>query len=64
MMRAVSEVLSAADVPGLLSLETPMACGFGVCFSCVARVRLDNGEWDYRRTCVEGPVFAADRVIL
>lgn len=64
MMRAVSEILQQADVPGYLSLESPMACGFGACFSCVARIRLDNGDWDYRRTCVEGPVFPADRVLL
>ena len=29
------------------------------CFSCVARVRDGQGGWDYRRTCVEGPVFDA-----
>ncbi len=36
-----------------------MACGIGICFSCVAKVRTGEGEWDYRRTCVEGPVFDA-----
>ncbi|MCX7424344.1 MAG: dihydroorotate dehydrogenase electron transfer subunit, partial [Planctomycetia bacterium] len=33
--------------------------GIGVCFSCVAKVRDGSGNWDYRRTCVEGPVFDA-----
>jgi dihydroorotate dehydrogenase electron transfer subunit len=42
-----------------VSLETPMACGLGICFSCVTRVRDESGAWDYRRTCVEGPVFDA-----
>jgi dihydroorotate dehydrogenase electron transfer subunit len=64
MMKAVSEICGAAGVECLISLETPMACGFGACFSCVTRIRMDDGSWDYRRTCVEGPVFAADRVIL
>jgi dihydroorotate dehydrogenase electron transfer subunit len=45
-----------------VSLETPMACGIGICFSCVARVRQEQGGWDYRRTCVEGPVFEAELI--
>ena len=64
MMRAVSEICIEAGVSCWLSLETPMACGFGACFSCVTRVRLEDGSWDYRRTCVEGPVFPAEQVIL
>ena len=60
MMHAVARQCEAAEVPCWLSLETPMACGFGACFSCVTRVRTDEEPgWDYRRTCVEGPVFAA-----
>ncbi len=41
-----------------LSLETPMACGVGICFSCVTRVKTADG-WDYRRVCIDGPVFDA-----
>jgi len=59
MMEAVAKLTAAADVGCDVSLETPMACGIGVCFSCVARVRDDAGGWDYKRTCVEGPVFDA-----
>ncbi|HEY4760421.1 MAG TPA: hypothetical protein VIH42_07570 [Thermoguttaceae bacterium] len=36
-----------------------MACGMGICFSCVTKVHCADGSWDYRRTCVEGPVFNA-----
>jgi dihydroorotate dehydrogenase electron transfer subunit len=64
MMHAAARLCIAADVPCWLSLETPMACGFGACFSCVTAVRMENGEWDYRRTCIEGPVFSADRLVL
>ncbi len=64
MMRVVSEICAARRVDCWLSLETPMACGFGACFSCVTRVRLEGGSWDYRRTCVEGPVFPAERLVL
>lgn len=64
MMKAVAKICEAESVPCWLSLETPMACGFGACFSCVARVREEDGSWDYRRTCVEGPVFPAEKLIL
>jgi dihydroorotate dehydrogenase electron transfer subunit len=63
MMEAVSELAQQAGISCWLSLETPMACGFGACFSCVAKVRGDDGEWDYRRTCVEGPVFNAEKLV-
>lgn len=60
MMERTAEVCRAAKVPCQVSLETPMACGIGICFSCVAKVREPDGTWDYRRTCVEGPVFDAE----
>ncbi len=62
MMEAVGRIATKNQIPCWLSLETPMACGFGICFSCVTRVRLDDGTTDYRRTCVEGPVFRAEKL--
>jgi dihydroorotate dehydrogenase electron transfer subunit len=59
MMAAVARIAERTGVECQVSLETPMACGIGICFSCVARVRDAGGGWDYRRTCVEGPVFEA-----
>lgn len=64
MMKAVAEICGNQTVPCWLSLETPMACGFGACFSCVTKVRESDGTWDYRRTCVEGPVFNAEKLVL
>lgn len=64
MMEAVQRICGPHGIPCRLSLESPMACGFGACFSCVKRVRLEDGSWDYRRTCVEGPVFPAERLVL
>jgi dihydroorotate dehydrogenase electron transfer subunit len=58
MMKALAALARCWDIPCHLSLETPMACGVGICFSCVTRVRTGEG-WDYRRVCVEGPVFDA-----
>jgi dihydroorotate dehydrogenase electron transfer subunit len=63
MMEAVAKIASGRGVPCQVSLETPMACGIGICFSCVTRVRQADGGWDYRRTCVEGPVFEASRIV-
>lgn len=62
MMHAVANITSPRGIPCLVSLESPMACGLGICFSCVARVRQPDGRWDYRRTCIEGPVFPADAI--
>ena len=64
MMRGVADICHSAGIACWLSLETPMACGFGACFSCVTRVRVGEDEWDYRRTCVEGPVFRSDQLQL
>jgi dihydroorotate dehydrogenase electron transfer subunit len=63
MLRKLAEMTAAAGVACDVSLETPMACGIGICFSCVVRVRDRQGHWDYQRTCVDGPVFAADRIV-
>ena len=63
MMKAVTEIAARRNVPCQVSLETPMACGMGICFSCVAKVKDDDGNWDYRRTCVEGPVFDGSKII-
>src|SRR5262249_11780702 len=58
MLRSLAKLAGHWDVPCHLSLETPMACGIGICFSCVTRVRTANG-WDYRRVCTDGPIFDA-----
>lgn len=62
MMAATSNICGTAGVACRASLETPMACGIGVCFSCVAKIRQADGEWDYKRTCVEGPIFDASQI--
>ncbi len=62
MMEAVAHIAHDANIPCEVSLETPMACGIGICFTCVAKVRDANGQWDYKRTCVEGPVFDAEMI--
>jgi dihydroorotate dehydrogenase electron transfer subunit len=61
MMRALAGLARRWQVPCELSLETPMACGVGICFSCVTPVQTESG-WDYRRVCIDGPVFDATKL--
>ena len=63
MLRSLAKLAVAWGVPCQVSLETPMACGIGACFSCVAKVGTPDGGWDYRRVCVDGPAFDAGRLV-
>ena len=62
MLSALSRLADRHGIACEVSLENHMACGIGVCFSCVAPIRQDDGSTDLRRVCLEGPVFPADRV--
>ena len=64
MLRAAFRVAENLGLPCDVSLESPMSCGLGICFGCVVEYRSDKNsdEWDYRRTCVDGPVFDAYRL--
>jgi dihydroorotate dehydrogenase electron transfer subunit len=62
MMEAVAKIAVQRELPCEVSLETPMACGIGICFTCVAKVGSPD-DWDYKRTCVEGPVFDAQDIL-
>ncbi len=54
MMKAVMEVAKKTKAPAYLSLESKMACGFGICIGCVVK---DTEKDSYVRVCYEGPVF-------
>lgn len=62
MLKSVFETARKYNTPCDVSLESPMACGLGICYSCVIEYLNENEEWDYRRTCTEGPVFDAYRL--
>jgi dihydroorotate dehydrogenase electron transfer subunit len=70
MLAAVSRVAAAAGVPCQVAVEEQMACGTGICFSCVLPVggsggrkpsppegRGSSGGTRMARSCLEGPVF-------
>ncbi len=60
MMKAVVKVSKEINVPAYLSLESKMACGFGICIGCV----VEDKEGSYKRVCYEGPVFNAEEIKL
>jgi NAD(P)H-flavin reductase len=62
MLRAVAEAATAAGVPSYVAVEESMACGVGVCMTCVLPVVGEDGRTRFSRSCTEGPVFGGDRV--
>lgn len=62
MLRAVGDVALAHTVAAQVAVEESMACGIGVCMTCVLPVRGEDGTSRFVRACVDGPVFDAAQV--
>lgn len=63
MLEALVRVARRERIPCEVSLERRMACGFGVCFTCVCRaIDAKTGALRNVRTCLEGPVIDAARL--
>lgn len=62
MLKAVARVASEHGAFSQCAVEESMACGIGVCMTCVLPVIGDDGVTRMVRSCVEGPVFRGDRV--
>ena len=62
MLAAVSAMATAAGAHSQCAVEETMACGIGVCMTCVLPVIGDDGVTRMVRSCTEGPVFFGDRV--
>lgn len=62
MLRAVADAATAAGRPSYVAVEEAMACGIGVCMTCVLPVVGADGKTRFSRSCTEGPVFGGDRV--
>ena len=56
MLRALSD--ATGDIPGELSFEERMGCGFGGCMGCSCQTK--NGA---KRICKEGPVLKKEEII-
>ncbi len=62
MLRAVGDIAADHDIPCQVAVEESMACGIGVCMTCVLPVVGDDGTTRMVRSCIEGPVFKSDRI--
>ena len=62
MLRAVSDVAERHAITARVAVEESMACGIGVCMTCVLPVRGDDGRSRFVRSCVDGPVFDGGRI--
>ncbi len=65
MMRFVAEFCAARNIDCHVCVERNMACGTGMCQSCVVPIRdaSDPAGWRYQLCCTEGPVFDARHVV-
>ena len=62
MLKAVHRIATAYGTHSQCAVEEAMACGIGVCMTCVLPVTGEDGLTRMVRSCVEGPVFRGDRV--
>lgn len=62
MLEAVAKFAQKRGLPCQVSMETLMPCGLGVCLGCAVKVRTPEGT-DYKRACVDGPIFDATEVV-
>ena len=63
MLRALKSLLEGTDIQCQVSMEQRMGCGFGACATCVCGIKTPDGV-DYKKVCVEGPVFDLCEVVL
>jgi dihydroorotate dehydrogenase electron transfer subunit len=63
-LAAVAGLCRDRGIPAQVAVEERMACGLGLCQTCVVPVgRKDGSGYDNLRSCVEGPVFNPARVL-
>ena len=62
MLRAVTTVSIAHGLPVQVSVEETMACGTGICMTCVVPVVGEDGITRMVRSCVDGPIFRGEQV--
>jgi len=62
MLRAISEITNGTDVVHQCAVEEAMACGIGICMTCVLPVKDENGQIAMLRSCIDGPVMDGAQV--
>jgi dihydroorotate dehydrogenase electron transfer subunit len=62
MLAATAGIAAGVGVACWCSVEESMACGIGVCMTCVLPVVDEDGATRMLRSCVAGPTFAGSAV--
>ena len=62
MLRAMHQITNQHDIPMKILMEKRMACGIGVCMSCVCRTKKGSST-QYSRVCTDGPLFDAEEIV-
>jgi len=62
-VQRVAELCRARKLPAQVALEELMACGLGLCYTCVVPIAVRGGGQANLRACVDGPVFSAGKVL-
>ena len=63
MLKSVAQIATEFHIPAQLALENRMACGVGACLGCVLKLKSPDGESEYKRVCIEGPIFDAQEIV-
>jgi dihydroorotate dehydrogenase electron transfer subunit len=62
MLQSVADLAAKSNIISQCAVEESMACGIGVCMTCVLPVIGDDGITRMVRSCTDGPVFRGDKV--
>ena len=63
MLQAITAVTDRYQIMHQCAVEEAMACGLGVCMTCVLPVTGDDGVTRMLRSCIDGPVMDGSRVV-
>jgi len=63
MLQAITAVTDRYQIIHQCAVEEAMACGIGVCMTCVLPVTGDDGVTRMLRSCIDGPVIDGSRVV-
>jgi len=62
MLSAITALVADLEVIHQCAVEESMACGIGICMTCVLPVRNDDGTTSMLRSCIDGPVMDGSTV--
>ena len=57
MLRAITDIASEFGVLHQCAVEESMACGIGICMTCVLPIKDESGAISMKRSCIDGPVM-------